>query len=214
MILSDKIQLIGAFNHLHIFIDPNPMDAKKSYEERLRIFNLPRSNWVDYNSKLISKGGGVFERKAKTILLTKEIKDRFEITENEISPDDLIKKILSAKVDLLWNGGIGTYFKASEETDEATGDKTNNNCRINASDLKAKVIGEGGNLGFTQKARIEYALNGGKINTDAIDNSAGVDCSDHEVNIKIALFQALKTRKINLYFFSILIIIFSIPFLL
>jgi len=198
MILSDKIQLIGAFNHLHIFIDPNPMDAKKSYEERLRIFNLPRSNWVDYNSKLISKGGGVFERKAKTILLTKEIKDRFEITENEISPDDLIKKILSAKVDLLWNGGIGTYFKASEETDEATGDKTNNNCRINASDLKAKVIGEGGNLGFTQKARIEYALNGGKINTDAIDNSAGVDCSDHEVNIKIALFQALKTRKINL----------------
>lgn len=198
MILSNKIKLIGAFNHMHIFIDPNPINAQKNFDERLRIFNLPSSSWLDYSKSLISSGGGIFERKAKTITLTKEIKTLLELEENEISPDELIKKLLCLNVDLLWNGGIGTYFKSSDESHEATGDRTNNACRVNANELKAKVIGEGGNLGFTQKARIEYALNGGKINTDAIDNSAGVDCSDHEVNIKIALFSALKSGKISL----------------
>jgi glutamate dehydrogenase len=198
LLLSRKYQLVGAFNHLHIFVDPNPIDAEKNFKERERLFNLPRSNWTDYNAKLISKGGGIFERAAKTIPVSKEMKERFGIEENSIAPDDLIKKIITAQVDLLWNGGIGTYVKAESETHEQVGDKANDRLRVNGSELKCKVVGEGGNLGFTQKGRIEYAKIGGRINTDAIDNSGGVDCSDHEVNIKIALRDAVSKKKITL----------------
>lgn len=196
MLRSEHIRLIAAFNHLHIFIDPNP-NSKDSFVERERLFNLKTSTWVDYNKNLISRGGGVFERKAKTIELSKEIKDRFAINESTITPDELIKKILTAEYDLLWNGGIGTYVKSSKEEHFAVGDKANDNVRINGIDLLCKVVGEGGNLGFTQAGRIEYARNQGKINTDSIDNSAGVDCSDHEVNIKIVLNRAMKENLIT-----------------
>jgi len=197
MMLSPHIRLIGAFNHLHIFCDPNP-DAKKSFAERVRMFNLPRSNWTDYNQELISKGGGIFERSAKIIKLSPEIKKSLDIAVDEISPNELIKAMLKAPADLLWNGGIGTYFKASEESHLDVGDRSNEAVRINADEIRSKVVGEGGNLGFTQKARIAFALNGGRVNTDAMDNSAGVDCSDHEVNIKIALTQAMQSQKITL----------------
>jgi glutamate dehydrogenase len=197
MLLSPHIKLLAAFNHLHIFLDPNP-DSKKSFIERERIFNLPRSTWLDYDKKIISKGGGIFERSAKTIKISPEIQKALDINKEELSPNDLIKAILSSPVDLLWNGGIGTYFKSQDENNIDVGDRNNDPLRINGNELRCKVVGEGGNLGFTQKARIEFALKGGKINTDAMDNSAGVDCSDHEVNIKIALIQALKSKKINL----------------
>lgn len=197
MLLSKHIKLVGAFNHLHIFLDPNP-DAAKSFHERQRLFNLPRSSWMDYNSELISKGGGVFERSAKTIKLSKEICKVLGITQNSLTPDELIKQMLMANVDLLWNGGIGTYVKAASETHGDVGDRANDVLRVNGSKLRAKVAGEGGNLGFTQLGRIEYAMNGGRINTDAIDNSAGVDCSDHEVNIKIALGDAVASGKLTL----------------
>ncbi len=190
MLLSDNIKLIGAFNHMHIFIDPNP-DSKKSFAERKRLFNLPRSSWLDYNQEILSKGGQIYDRKAKLLQLTPEIKNLLRLNIDSITPDALIKLLLTAPVDLLWNGGIGTYVKASFETNEQVGDKTNDNLRCNGIDLNCKIIGEGGNLGFTQHGRIEYARAGGKINTDAIDNSAGVDCSDHEVNIKIVLNQAI-----------------------
>lgn len=197
MLLSKHTKLVGAFNHLHIFIDPNP-DPVSSFNERQRMFNLPRSTWMDYNSSLISKGGGIFERGAKSIKITPEIQEIFKIESEELSPNDLIQAMLKAPVDLLWNGGIGTYVKSQDESHQDVGDKANDMLRINGSDLRCKVVGEGGNLGFTQKGRIEFAKNGGRINTDAMDNSAGVDCSDHEVNIKIALFSALKSKKINL----------------
>lgn len=197
MLLSEHIRLVGAFNHLHIFVDPNP-DAAASYKERKRLFELPRSSWTDYNEKLISKGGAIFERSAKTLTLTREIQERFDIAEKKVTPDELIKAILRANVDLLWNGGIGTYVKAEGESHEMVGDKTNDLLRVNARELRCKVIGEGGNLGLTQRSRIEYALNNGRINTDSIDNSAGVDCSDHEVNIKIALRKAMAGKKISL----------------
>ncbi|KKB96053.1 NAD-specific glutamate dehydrogenase [Candidatus Arcanobacter lacustris] len=196
MLLSKNIRLVAAFNHMHIFIDPNP-DSKTSFNERDRLFNMAVSGWSDYNPALISKGGGVFDRKAKTIDISPEIKQLLDIKEDQLSPDDLIKKILQARVDLLWNGGIGTYVKQSGESNAQVGDKTNDGLRINGSDLRCKIVGEGGNIGFTQLGRIEYARNGGRINTDAIDNSAGVDCSDHEVNIKIALFAALSKNKIT-----------------
>ncbi len=186
MLLSEHIRLVAAFNHMHIFIDPNP-DAASSFKERERLFNMPRSSWADYDSKLISKGGGVFSRSAKAIKLTSEIKKVLNLKADIIEPDVLIRAILTAEVDLFWNGGIGTYVKASSELNSEIGDKANDNLRINGCDLKCRVVGEGGNLGFSQRARIEYALNGGKIYTDFIDNSAGVDCSDHEVNIKILL---------------------------
>src|SRR5262249_54039779 len=153
---------------------------------RKRLFNLPRSTWKDYDEKLISKGGGVFERNAKTIELSKEMQTVLGVTKAKWSPDDLMRAILLAPVDLLWNGGIGTYVKAEDESHEQVGDRANNALRVNGKDLRCKIVGEGGNLGFTQKGRIEYARVNGRINTDAIDNSAGVDCSDHEVNIKIA----------------------------
>ncbi len=197
MLLSKHIKLIASFNHLHIFLDPNPNIAT-SYKERQRMFNLPRSSWADYNSKLISKGGGIFERSAKTIKLSKEIKKVLDIEESSLTPDELIVAILKSPVDLLWNGGIGTYIKAVNESHMDVGDRVNDVVRINGADLRCKVVGEGGNLGLTQQGRIEYAMNGGRINTDSMDNSAGVDCSDHEVNIKIALTQAMKSGKISL----------------
>ena len=197
MLLSKHIKLVAAFNHLHIFLDPNP-DTEKSFKERARMFNLPRSSWTDYDQSLISKGGGIFERSAKSIKLSSEIKKVLDIAEDEMTPNDLMKAILKSPVDLIWNGGIGTYVKAIDESHSDVGDRFNDELRINGSDLRCKVVGEGGNLGFTQKGRIEYAMNGGRINTDAMDNSAGVDCSDHEVNIKIALTDAMKTGKLTL----------------
>ena len=197
MLLSNHIKLIAAFNHMHIFLDPNP-DAAKSFAERQRMFNLPRSTWLDYNQSLISEGGGIFERSAKTIKLSPQVKVVLDVEDDELAPNDLIKIILKTPADLLWNGGIGTYVKASDETHIDVGDRTNDVLRINGSELRCKIVGEGGNLGFTQKGRIEYALNGGRINTDAMDNSAGVDCSDHEVNIKIALIAAMRGNKITL----------------
>ena len=186
MLLSKHIKLVGAFNHMHIFVDPNP-DAAATWTERDRLFKLPRSAWTDYNAKLISKGGGIFDRKAKSIKVTPEMKKVFGLEVDQTTPNELITAMLKADVELLWFGGIGTYIKASHETNADAGDRTNDALRINARELGAKVVGEGANLGMTQKARIEYGLHGGRCNTDSIDNSAGVDCSDHEVNIKILL---------------------------
>jgi len=186
LLLSQHIKLLAAFNHLHIFLDPNP-NPEKSWKERQRLFNLPRSTWADYNPKLISKGGGVFSRKSKSILISPQVQAMLGIQAKSLKPNELIQAILCAPVDLLWNGGIGTYVKAQTEHHAEVGDKNNDAVRVNGQDLRCKVVGEGGNLGFTQLGRIEYAQNGGHINTDALDNSAGVDCSDHEVNIKILL---------------------------
>ena len=196
MLLSNHIKLVAAFNHIHIFLDPNP-NAVKSFAERQRIFNLSRSSWMDYDKSLISKGGGVFERSVKSIKISAEVKEVLKIESDELSPNQLIQAILKSPVDLLWNGGIGTYVKAIDESNQDVGDRANDELRINGLELGCKVVGEGGNLGFTQKGRIEYALNGGRINTDAMDNSAGVDCSDHEVNIKIALAAAVSSKKIS-----------------
>lgn len=186
MLLSKHIKLIAAFNHAHIFVDPEPNSAL-SWEERKRLFDLPRSTWADYDKKLISKGGGVFNRNAKSISVSKEMKQVFNIKQATIEPNELIRLILRAKFDLLWSAGIGTFVKAHAETNVDVGDRTNDAIRINAKQLRCKVVGEGGNLGFTQLGRIEYSLNGGLIFTDFIDNSAGVSCSDKEVNIKILL---------------------------
>ena len=183
MLLSEKICLVGAFNHMHIFLDPSP-DADKSFKERERLFNLPRSSWADFEKKLISKGGGIYSRAEKSITITPQVQKVLDIKAKSLTPNELIQAMLKAPVDLLWNGGIGTYVKASSETHAEVGDKANDSLRINGDELRCKVMGEGGNLGFTQLGRIEYAAHG-RINTDAIDNAAGVDCSDHEVNIKI-----------------------------
>ncbi len=196
MIYTPNIKLIAAFDHRNIFIDPNP-NPKLSYDERVRLFKLPVSSWEDYNPKLISKGGGVFKRSSKSISLTPEIKKSLDVQDNALAPNELIRAILKAPVDLLFNGGIGTYVKASLESQADVGDKTNEFCRINGSELRCKIVGEGGNLGFTQLGRIEYALNGGLINTDFIDNSAGVDCSDHEVNIKILLNKEISENALT-----------------
>ena len=198
MLLSEHIRLIAAFDHRHIFIDPSP-DAAKSFIERQRLFNLPRSSWEDYNVKLISKGGGIYPRSVKSIDLTPEAKLALGIDPEvtSLTPNELLTKILLAPVDLLWNGGIGTYIKASTETHAQVGDKANDAIRINGSDIRARVVGEGGNLGATQLGRIEAARAGVKLNTDAIDNSAGVDTSDHEVNIKILLDQAVTAGKLG-----------------
>ena len=186
MLLSRHTKLVGAFNHAHLFLDPEP-DPETSFEERKRLFELGRSSWSDYNPELISAGGGVWPRSAKSIPISDEVRAAFEIDATELSPVELIREILRAPVDLLWNGGIGTYVKASTESHVDAGDKANDAVRLDGSDLRCLVVGEGGNLGFTQRGRIEYALAGGRINTDAIDNVAGVNCSDHEVNIKILL---------------------------
>ncbi|MFF7476286.1 NAD-glutamate dehydrogenase domain-containing protein [Streptomyces sp. NPDC008092] len=188
MLLSEHIRLVAAFDHRHIFIDPNP-DAATSFAERRRLFDLPRSSWGDYDTDLLSQGGGIFPRSAKAIPVNGHIREALGIEEKvaKLTPADLMKAILGAPVDLLWNGGIGTYVKASTESNADVGDKANDAIRVDGADLRVKVVGEGGNLGLTQLGRIEFARQGGKINTDAIDNSAGVDTSDHEVNIKILL---------------------------
>ncbi|RUR14721.1 NAD-glutamate dehydrogenase [Legionella septentrionalis] len=186
MLLSKHIKLVAAFNHMHVFIDPDP-DPALSFAERQRLFNLPRSTWADYDKKLISKGGGVFNRNAKSIVVSKEMKQLFGIKQAAVEPNELIRIVLQAEVDLLWSAGIGTFVKACSEPNAEVGDRTNDAIRINGKQLRCKVVGEGGNLGLTQLGRMEYALHGGLIYTDFIDNSAGVSCSDKEVNIKILL---------------------------
>ena len=197
MLLSANTRLLAAFNHLHIFIDPNP-DPAASLAERERLFRLPRSTWADYNPALISQGGGVFARSDKTIAISPEMKAAFDIQEDSLPPTELISRLLKAPVDLIWNGGIGTYIKASDESHAQVGDRANDALRINGRDVRAKIIGEGGNLGMTQRGRIEAAQNGVRLNTDAIDNSGGVNCSDHEVNIKILLNQAIEAGELDL----------------
>jgi glutamate dehydrogenase len=184
MLLSTQIKMVLAFDHRHIFIDPTP-DVAKSYTERQRLFNLPRSSWDDYDKALISEGGGVFPRSAKSIPLSAQARAVLGTDATAMAPNDLINAILKSPVDLLYNGGIGTYIKASFETHAQAGDKAGDAFRVNGNELRCKVFGEGGNLGATQNGRIEFAQAGGLVYTDAIDNSAGVDCSDHEVNIKI-----------------------------
>ena len=188
MLLSEHIRLVAAFDHRDIFLDPTP-DAATSYAERRRLFDLPRSSWQDYDRSLVSAGGGVYSRSAKSVPISPEVRTALSLGDDvtSMTPQELMKAILLADVDLLWNGGIGTYVKATFETDAEVGDKANDPIRVNGADLRAKCVGEGGNLGLTQDGRIEYALAGGRINTDFIDNSAGVDTSDHEVNIKILL---------------------------
>ncbi|MCB5911723.1 NAD-glutamate dehydrogenase [Streptomyces pinistramenti] len=188
MLLSEHIRLVAAFDHRHIFIDPKP-DAAVSYAERRRLYELPRSSWADYNTELLSQGGGIHPRSAKSIPINAQVRAALglEAGIKKMTPADLMKAILKSPVDLLWNGGIGTYVKSSAESNADVGDKSNDAIRVNGEDLRVKVVGEGGNLGLTQLGRIEFAMAGGKINTDAIDNSAGVDTSDHEVNIKILL---------------------------
>ncbi|MGW0737741.1 NAD-glutamate dehydrogenase [Streptomyces sp. NPDC002851] len=188
MLLSEHIRLVAAFDHRHIFIDPKP-DAAVSYAERRRLFELPRSSWGDYDKQLLSTGGGIFPRSAKSIKLNAHIREALGIEPGvaKMTPAELMRAILTAPVDLLWNGGIGTYVKSRIESDADVGDKANDAIRVDGADLRVKVVGEGGNLGLTQLGRIEFARTGGRVNTDAIDNSAGVDTSDHEVNIKILL---------------------------
>ena len=186
MLLSEHIRLVAAFNHLHIFVDPDP-DPTQSFIERKRLFESPQLSWNDYDKKIISQGGGVFSRQAKSIVITQEMRARFDIKGSRMTPNELINALLKSPVDLIWNGGIGTYVKSSQETHADVGDKANDSLRVNGDELRCQVFGEGGNLGLTQLGRIEYCLNGGACNTDFIDNAAGVDCSDHEVNIKILL---------------------------
>jgi glutamate dehydrogenase len=186
MLLSKETRLLAAFDHRHIFIDPAP-DPALSWAERKRLFDLPRSSWMDYDKSLISAGGGVFDRAAKSIALSEEARRALDIDQPSVTPVDLMRAILKAPADLLYFGGIGTYVKASGESNAEAGDRANDAIRVDAADLRAKVIGEGANLGFTQRGRVEAALAGRRINTDALDNSAGVDTSDHEVNIKIVI---------------------------
>jgi glutamate dehydrogenase len=197
MLQSRHIRLQAAFNHQHIFLDPDP-DPRASFAERQRLFALPRSTWEDYDRKLISRGGGVYPRSAKSIRLSPQTQAMLGLRRDSVTPPELMRAILCMPVDLLWNGGIGTYVKASDETHLDVGDRTNDAVRVNGRELRCKVVGEGGNLGFSQRGRIEYALNGGRLNTDFVDNSAGVDCSDHEVNIKILLNEVAKRSKLTL----------------
>lgn len=198
MLLSRHVRLLAAFDHRHIFLDPDP-DAAASFEERQRLFNLPRSTWDDYNRDLISDGGGIYQRFTKSIEISGPVREALGIGEEttSMSPPELIRAILKSPADLLYNGGIGTYVKASNEVNADVGDKTNDSIRVNGSDLRVKVVGEGGNLGMTQRGRIEAALEGVILNTDAIDNSAGVDCSDHEVNIKIFVDRMVTSGKLK-----------------
>ena len=199
MLLSPHIRLVAAFDHRHIFLDPTP-DAASSYAERRRLFDLPRSSWADYDTSLVSAGGGVYPRTLKSVPISPEVRAALGLGEavTALSPPELQKAILQAPVDLLWNGGIGTYVKASSETHADVGDKSNDAIRVNGRQVRAKVVGEGGNLGLTQLGRVEYALGGGRVYTDFIDNSAGVDCSDHEVNIKILLGGAVADGELTL----------------
>jgi glutamate dehydrogenase len=195
MLQSPHIRLVAAFNHQHIFLDPQP-DPKRSFAERRRLFKMPRSSWADYSRKAISRGGGVYSRSAKSLSLSREAQLLLEIPA-QVTPNELIKAILKAHVDLLWNGGIGTYVKASGESHSDVGDRSNDAVRVDARDLNCKVIGEGGNLGLSQLGRIEFARRGGRLNTDFIDNSAGVNTSDVEVNLKILLNGAVRARQIT-----------------
>ncbi len=197
MLLSKKIRLIAAFDHRHIFIDPDP-DETTSWQERKRLFEMSRSSWEDYNKTLISKGGGVFSRAEKSIKLTKEIKQLTGLTAHTVMPVELIAAIIRSECELMWFGGIGTYIKAEHEQNWEVSDKANDDLRANAARIKANVIGEGANLGVTQQGRIAFARRGGKINTDAIDNSAGVDSSDHEVNLKILLNMVMRSEKMSM----------------
>ena len=199
MLLSKHIRLVCAFDHRHIFLDPNP-DSAKSFKERQRLFDLPRSSWEDYDAKLISKGGGIFPRSAKTIEITPEVRQALALPEGakSMAPNELLNAALRAPVDLLYNGGIGTYVKASSESHADAGDRANNALRVDGRDLRCRVIGEGGNLGMTQLGRIEAAQAGVRLNTDFIDNSAGVDTSDHEVNIKILLTGEVQKKRLKL----------------
>ena len=196
MLLSKAIKLVAAFDHRHVFIDPDP-DPAKSWKERKRLFELPRSSWADYSAKLLSKGGGVYPRTLKRIPLSPEARAALGIEAAELDPESLINAILKSPIDLLWFGGIGTYIRSSTETDQQVGDPANDSLRVSGGDVRAKVVGEGANLGVTQAGRIEFALSGGRINTDFIDNSAGVDCSDNEVNIKIALEAAKRAGQLS-----------------
>jgi glutamate dehydrogenase len=186
MLLSRQIRLLAAFDHRHIFLDPDP-DPASSFAERQRLFRLPRSSWDDYDRALLSAGGGVFPRRDKDIQLSVQVRNWLGIRREVVDGEELVRLLLAAEADLLWNGGIGTYVRASSEKDEEVGDRANDAVRIEAGQLRVRVVGEGGNLGLTQKARIEFALAGGRIDTDAVHNSAGVDCSDHEVNLKILM---------------------------
>jgi glutamate dehydrogenase len=197
MLLSRSIRLVAAFNHRHVFLDPDP-DPAAAFEERRRLFELPRSGWSDYDPELISAGGGVFDRAAKSVPVSPEVRARFDIDAERLSPDELIHALLKSPVDLIWNGGIGTYVKAAAESHADVGDRANDGVRVNAEELRCRVIGEGGNLGVTQPGRIAFARTGGAINTDFIDNSGGVDCSDHEVNIKIVLNQLVADGELTM----------------
>jgi glutamate dehydrogenase len=196
MLLSEHIQLVAAFNHLHIFVDPSP-DARATFVERQRLFDTPRTTWEDFNEDLMSEGSAVYSRNAKSLTLTPEIKNRFAIDADELTPTELINHILKAPVDLIWNGGIGTYIKSSSENNSEVGDRANDGLRVDGRELQCKVVGEGGNLGMTQRGRVEFCLRGGLCNTDFIDNAAGVDCSDHEVNIKILLNKQVAAGNID-----------------
>ncbi|QDP96415.1 NAD-glutamate dehydrogenase [Microlunatus elymi] len=198
MLLSRHIKLVAAFDHRHVFIDPDP-DAETSWQERKRLFELPRSSWADYDKSLISEGGGIFARQLKAIKITDQMRKVFDIPADviKLSPAEMINTVLKAPVDLLFNGGVGTYVKASRESNADVGDKANDYVRVNGSEIRARAVGEGGNLGCTQLGRVEYAMAGGKINTDFIDNSAGVDTSDHEVNIKILLADEVSEGRLS-----------------
>ena len=198
MLRSHHLRLVAAFDHRHVFLDPDP-DETAAYAERRRLFDLPRSSWADYDPALISPGGGVYSRSLKSIPIAPEVSHVLDLGPDvdQLRPDDLISAILRAPVDLLWNGGIGTYVKASVETDADVGDRTNDPVRVDGEELRCRIVAEGGNLGLTQLARVEYAIRGGLIYTDAIDNSAGVDCSDHEVNIKVVLDQLVRDGELT-----------------
>lgn len=196
MLLSDQIRLIAAFNHRHIFIDPDP-DPAVSFAERQRLFALPRSGWDDYDRELLSKGGGVYDRQSKSVSLSAEARAALSIDANALTPYELIRAILLAPADLLFNGGVGTYVKASSESDNDAADPANDAVRVDGRDLRVKIVAEGGNLGLTQRGRIEFALKGGRLNTDFIDNSGGVDSSDREVNIKILLSDAIRRKQLQ-----------------
>ena len=197
LLLSKTVKLLAAFNHMHIFLDPDP-DPATSWVERERLFGLPRSTWADYDSSLLSEGGGIFPRHAKSIRLTPEVKAMLGTSRSELSGDKVVNRILRAEADLLWNGGIGTYVKASHERDKDAGDTSNDAVRCDANDLRVRVVGEGGNLGFTQAARVEFAQLGGRVNSDAVDNSGGVDMSDHEVNLKILAADLMRAGELTL----------------
>ena len=196
LLRSPYVRLVGAFDHRHIFLDPDP-EPERAFAERERLFHLAASSWADYDASLISPGGGVFARSMKSVELSDGVRALLGRTESALTPDELIRALLCARADLMWNGAIGTFVKASTETHHDAADRSNDAIRVDADELRVAVVGEGGNLGFTQVARVELARAGGRINTDAIDNSGGVDCSDHEVNLKILLNRAVGTGQLT-----------------